>query len=67
MARTSARAPLVLKPEEKKQLVQLSQSRTAPGREIERANILLRYADGMSIHAIHRDLGLSRPTIYKCY
>jgi transposase len=66
MARTSARAPLVLKPEEKKQLVQLSQSRTAPGREIERANILLRYADGMSIQAIHRDLGLSRPTVYKC-
>ena len=66
MPRTSARAPLVLKPEERKQLVQLSQSRTAPGREIERANILLRYADGITIQAIHRELGLSRPTIYKC-
>ena len=66
MPRTSARAPLVLTPDERKQLVQLSQSRTAPGREIERANILLGYADGMSIQEIHRELGLSRPTIYKC-
>lgn len=66
MARQSNRAPLLLKPEEKKYLEKLSQSRTAPGREIERAKILLRYAEGMSIQAIHRDLGVSRPTIYKC-
>lgn len=66
MARTTERAPLVLKPEEKEHLSRLANSRTASGREIERANILLRYAEGMLISEIHRELHLSRPTIYKC-
>ena len=66
MSRTTHRAPLILKPDEREELVTLSQSRTAPKRETERAKILLRYAEGKTIQAIHQELGLSRPTIYKC-
>jgi DNA-binding CsgD family transcriptional regulator len=63
MSRTTHRASLILKPEEREQLVTLSQSRTAPKRETERAKILLRYSEGKTIQAIHQELGLSRPTI----
>ncbi|EQD52962.1 transposase, partial [mine drainage metagenome] len=66
MGRTTARARLVLDAEEKERLTRLSQSRTAPGREIERACVLLKYAEGKSLSDIHRELGLSRPSIYKC-
>ncbi|SDZ20166.1 Homeodomain-like domain-containing protein [Nitrosomonas sp. Nm58] len=47
-------------------LTELSGSRTAPAREVERAKILLRYAEGISISDIQRQVGVSRPTIYKC-
>jgi hypothetical protein len=54
MARKSERASLVLSDEERQRLERLSGSRTAPGREIERAKILLRYADGASIASTRR-------------
>ncbi len=66
MGRTTKRAPLMLSPEEKTQLTRLARSRTAPRREIERARILLRYAEGAALSDIHRELHLSRPTLYKC-
>ena len=66
MGRETARAALVLSPEEKECLTRLSQSRTAPGREIGRACVLLRYAEENSLSDIHRKMGLSRPSIYKC-
>ncbi len=66
MARKSKRASLVLSDEERQRLELLSGSRTAPGREIERAKILLRYTDGVSIAGIGRELGLTRRTVYKC-
>jgi transposase len=66
MARTSKRAALELSDEERQRLNQLSGSRTAPGREIERAKILLRYTEGASISGIGRELGLTRRTVYKC-
>jgi len=47
-------------------LTELSGSRTAPAREVERAKVLLRYADGISISDIQRQVGVSRPSIYKC-
>jgi len=47
-------------------LTELSGSRTAPAREVERAKVLLRYADGSSISDIQRQVGVSRPSIYKC-
>ena len=46
--------------------MKLSQSRTAPLREIQRAAILLKYAEGQSITSIQRQLKISRPSIYKC-
>ena len=66
MARTTARARLTLVPEEKDDLSRIAKSRTEPAREVERAKILLKYADGVSISDIQRELGISRPTIYKC-
>jgi transposase len=65
MARETGRTPLVLSESHRQILVELSRSRTAPTREVERAGILLRYAEGVSISDIQRQLGISRPTIYK--
>jgi len=66
MARETGRTPLVLSESHRQMLVELSRSRTAPTREVERAGVLLRYAEGLSISQIQRQLGVSRPTIYKC-
>ena len=66
MARETKRAKLLLSESDLQILVDLSGSRTAPVREVERAKIMLSYADGLSISEIQRQLGVSRPTIYKC-
>jgi transposase len=66
MARTSGRAALVLTPEQRATLEGLSASRTAAAREVERARILLGYAGGTSITELQRQLGFSRPMIYRC-
>jgi transposase len=66
MARTSGRAALVLAPEQRATLEELSASRTAAAREVERAKILLGYAAGTSITELQRRLGFSRPMIYRC-
>ncbi len=47
-------------------LSELAGSRTAAQREVERAKVLLAYADGKSPTQIQRAVGVSRPTIYKC-
>jgi len=47
-------------------LTELAGSRTAPIREVERARILLGYADGASITDLMRRVGVGRPMIYKC-
>ncbi|WP_427551975.1 IS630 family transposase (plasmid) [Methylomonas sp. MS20] len=66
MGRRSGRAALVLTDEQRTKLSELAASRTAPVREVERARVLLQYAQGLSISAIQRQLGVSRPMIYKC-
>jgi transposase len=66
MARPSKRAALVLTPEQKSELKDLAGSRTAAAREVERAKILLGYADGKSITELQRQLGFGRPMIYRC-
>jgi len=66
MPRTSQRAALRLTTKQREQLNTIAQSRTAPLREVERAKILLKYADGISISKIQAELSISRPTIYKC-
>ena len=66
MARRTGRAALVLSGEHRSMLSELAGSRTAAQREVERAKVLLAYADGESPTQIQRALGVSRPTIYKC-
>jgi len=66
MPRKSDRPKLKLGEAERDKLSKLSQSRTSARREVERASILLKYAEGKSISSIKRDLKVSRPTIYKC-
>ena len=66
MARKSGRAALVLTQAQAATLKELSGSRTAPSREVERAKVLLGYASGASITQLQRQLGVGRPMIYKC-
>ncbi|MDT0498848.1 IS630 family transposase [Algiphilus sp. W345] len=66
MAGKTKRAPLTLTDTHRSMLAELAGSRTAPVREVERAKVLLKYADGASIMEIRRAVGVSRPTIYKC-
>jgi transposase len=65
MAKTTARAALVLSPEEQQQLQSLANSRAAPLREVQRAKVLLGYHAGQSFSALSRTVGLSRRIIYK--
>lgn len=66
MPRKSQRAKLELAQDQRQELLKLSQSRTAPVREAQRAAVLIRYADGKTISSIKQELQVSRPTIYKC-
>ncbi len=66
MPQESKRAKLILTDEQYQFLTKVIQSRTAPIREVERAKILLNYAEGLSISQIQSLLHVSRPTIYKC-
>ena len=66
MARKSERASLVLTQEQRATLQVLSASRVASEREVERAKVMLGYADGISITELQRRLGFSRPMIYRC-
>jgi len=66
MTRKTKRAKLILTPEQQIKLERLSKSRKAPLREIQRAKILLHYAEGIPILQIQQLADVSRPTIYKC-
>jgi transposase len=66
MARKTKRTKLLLAEEQQAKLERLSKSRKAPLREIQRAKILLLYADQISITKIQEKVSVSRPTIYKC-
>lgn len=66
MARPTGRAALVLSEEHRSMLNKLAGSRTAARREVERAKVLLAYADGKLPTEIWRSFGVSRPAIYRC-
>ena len=66
MARKSKRAALVLTPQQRSTLKELAASRSAATREVERAKVMLGYADGLSVTELQRQLGFSRPMIYRC-
>lgn len=66
MARFSLRAKLVLDLEKLKELQKIAASRTEPLREVQRANVLIMYSKNIAISQIEKEIGVSRPTIYKC-
>lgn len=66
MARKTKRSKLNLTGDQRNKLELLSNSRTAPLREIQRAQILLHYADELPIIEIQKMVNISRPSIYKC-
>lgn len=66
MARKTKRTKLHLAIEQRSKLQQLSNSLTAPLREVQRAKILLHYANAVPILQIQKLTHISRPTIYKC-
>jgi transposase len=57
---------LKLDEQQRSMLKQLAASRSGARREVERAKVLLAFADGKSPTQIQRALRVSRPTIYKC-
>jgi len=65
MPRKSQKAKLILTKEQKEHLQKIVQSRKAPIREVQRANILLRYSEDIPITDIEKMVQASRPTIYK--
>lgn len=66
MAGRTRRTALLLTPDQETMLRRLAGSRTAPVREVERARVLLGYAEGIPITDLARRIGVSRPAIYKC-
>ena len=66
MAGKTKRAALLLTLDQETMLRRLAGSRTAPVREVERAKVLLGYAQGSAITDLARRIGVSRPAIYKC-
>jgi len=66
MASTTKRAKLLLTREQEQKLNKLSTSRKAPLREVQRAQILLHYANEIPITQIQKLVNMSRPSIYKC-
>ena len=65
MARASTRSRLVLTAEEKSHLDQLRQSKTAAFRDVQRAQILWRYAAGETVSQIARALKMTRKSVLK--
>jgi transposase len=62
---TSRRPPLLLTAEEKRRLDELRRSRTAPVRDVLRAQILWRYHAGERVSGIARALKTTRPSVLK--
>ena len=65
MAGKSGLPPLALSAAQWSELQQLSQSRSAPLREVQRAQILCRYHAGETIAAIARALKMTRKSVRK--
>ena len=61
MPRKTQKAKLVLSQEQEAELRKTVQSRKAPIREVQQANILLRYSEGMPITEIEKMTHVSRP------
>jgi transposase len=66
MPTKTKRPNLKLTIEDTEFLTQISQSRKLPKREVDRANILLLFAKGLSIQDISTKVAVSRPSVYMC-
>lgn len=66
MARTTKRPKLSLSVKEIEMLARNSHARTLPQQVVQRSQVLLLYYRNTSITEIERQVGLSRPSIYKC-
>ncbi len=60
------RPELLLKPDVMEQLVRISKSRSEKASRVERAKMLLKYCEGVSINAIARQLLTNRPKVERC-
>src|SRR3984885_650711 len=65
MARASTHPKLVLTAEEKDDLDQLRQSKTAAFRDVQRASVLWRYHSGETVSQIARALKMTRKSVLK--
>jgi transposase len=65
MAGKSGLPRLILSPEQEKELTRLSHSPAAPAREVQRAQILCRFAAGETVTQIARALKTTRPSVQK--
>jgi transposase len=65
MAGKSGLPRLILSPEQQEELTRLSHSRTTPAREVQRAQILCRFAAGETVTEIARALKTTRPSVQK--
>jgi len=66
MPRKCQKGKLIIDEKQKERLKELSNSRKAPIREVERAKILLLYSEETPINEIEKKAQVSIPTIYKC-
>ena len=62
----SRRAPLVLAPDVHEELKRLRSSRTESRSKVERAGMLIAYAEGQTVSAIARAFGTNRPKVERC-
>jgi transposase/DNA-binding NarL/FixJ family response regulator len=65
MAGKSGLPQLILSPEQETELARLSHSLAAPAREVQRAQILCRFAAGETVTEIARALKTTRPSVQK--
>lgn len=63
---TRKRSDLILREEEKSRLTDMSRSRTGSHATVQRARILLAYAEGMPISSIARKEHTDRPVVERC-
>jgi len=64
--RITQRSKLAISDKEKSELVTISNSRTAPHREVIRATILLKYMEDKTITSIARECNTNRPLVERC-
>jgi transposase len=62
----SRRPVLVVSEEQRQNLTRLSRARNRPGHMVERAGILLAFADGQTVSAIARQFRTNRPKVERC-